>query len=66
MRKDEPMTTAARRRKKAKNKARREERIALYVAIRMQEGKQCPEYMKGMPNHMLRRYLETGRLLDGT
>jgi hypothetical protein len=69
VREDEPMTAKARRKKQAKNKARKEERTALYMAIRVakrMDGEHFPEYIKGMPNHMLRRYLENGGMTYAT
>lgn len=46
-----------RRKKRAKNQARREERTALFVTIRMAKG-EIPELVKHQPNHWLRRYVD--------
>lgn len=46
-----------RRKKRAKNQARKDERTAMYVAIRMVRG-DIPEWVKGRPNHWLRTYVE--------
>lgn len=46
-----------RRKKRAKNQERKDERTALYVAIRMAKG-HIPEYVKGLPNHRLRVFVD--------
>jgi hypothetical protein len=48
-----------RRKKRAKNQARKDERTSLYVAIRMAKGV-IPEWVKGRPNYWLRQYVDTG------
>lgn len=48
-----------RRKKRAKNQARKDERTAMYVAIRMAKGT-IPEWVKGRPNHWLRAYVDNG------
>jgi hypothetical protein len=48
-----------RRKKRAKNQARKDERTALYVTIRMAKGS-IPEAIKGRPNHWLRDYVDRG------
>jgi hypothetical protein len=48
-----------RRKKRAKNQARKDERTALYVAIRMEKGA-VPEWVKHMPNHRLKAYVDDG------
>ena len=63
MQPEEQLSGRARRRrvKREKNQARRDARTAAYVALRMNYG-QVPERLKGLPTHMLTRYLETGVL----
>lgn len=57
----EKISGAARRRRKkrAKNQARKDERTALFVTIRMVKGF-IPEWVKHLPNHRLRTYVDNG------
>lgn len=48
-----------RRKKRARNQARKDERTALFVTIRMIRGA-VPELAKHKPNHWLRQYIENG------
>lgn len=46
-----------RRKKRAKNQARMDERVAMLVAIRMQLG-HIPYWVTGKPNHYIRKYVD--------
>lgn len=63
MQPEEQLSGRARRRrvKREKNQARKDARTAAYVALRMKYG-HVPERLKGLPTHMLIKYLETGVL----
>jgi hypothetical protein len=52
-----------RRKKRAKNQARKDERTALFVTIRMVKGV-VPELVKHKPNHWLRKYVENDCVAD--
>jgi hypothetical protein len=48
-----------RKRKREKNQARKDERVSLFVTIRMVRG-EIPELVKHKPNNWLRDYIDSG------
>lgn len=49
--------------KRARKQERKDQRLALFVAIRMKYGK-VPEFLSGQPIVKLRHFLETGKTYD--